>query len=249
VDEEQGGMSLVNKRIVVIGGASGIGFAVAEGAIAGGAEVVIGSSRADNVQAGVEKLGNHASGHPVDVRREDTVAGFFQWAGPFDHLVFTAGDWGGFRAPKVLAETDLDAAAEAYAVRYWGALKAIKHGLGQMREGGSVVLTNGMIAHRPRKGTPISTAMAGGIEHLVQGLAVDLAPIRVNAVCPGAIRTGVWDSIPAETREAQFKAMTGRLPIPRIGEPAEVAEAYLYLMKAGYTTGQVLLVDGGGSVV
>jgi NAD(P)-dependent dehydrogenase (short-subunit alcohol dehydrogenase family) len=242
-------MSLADKRIVVIGGASGIGYAVAEGAIAEGAAVVVGSSRPPNVQAAIARLGKKASGHPVDVKREEDVAGFFEWTGPFDHLVFTAGDWGGFRSPRPLAETDLDAAAEGYAVRHWGALKAIKHGAPLIREGGSVVLTNGMVAHRPQKGRPISTAMAGGIEHLVRGLAVDLAPIRVNAVCPGAIRTGVWDSMPAETREAQFTAMTRRLPIPRIGEPAEVAEAHLYLMKAGYTTGQVLLVDGGGSVV
>jgi NAD(P)-dependent dehydrogenase (short-subunit alcohol dehydrogenase family) len=242
-------MNLEGKRIVIVGGASGIGFAVAEGAIAEGAEVVIGSSRPENVQAAGAKLGNKASGHPVDVKVEDAVAHFFEWVGPFDHLVFTAGDWGGFRSPRPLAETDLDAAAEGYAVRHWGALKAIKHGAPRMREGGSVVLTNGMIAHRPQKGRPISTAMAGGIEHLVSGLAVDLAPIRVNAACPGAIRTGVWDSIPADAREAQLAAMTRRLPIPRVGEPAEVAEAYLYLLKAGYTTGQVLLVDGGGSVV
>jgi NAD(P)-dependent dehydrogenase (short-subunit alcohol dehydrogenase family) len=242
-------MSLDGKRIVIIGGASGIGYAIAEAAIREGAEVVVGSSRPPNVHAAVEKLGNKASGHPVDVKTEAEVEAFFGWAGAFDHLVFTAGDWGGFRAPRALAETDLEAAADAYAVRYWGALKAIKHGAPRLREGGSVVLTNGMIAHRPRKGTPISTAMAGGIEHLVRALAVDLAPVRVNAVCPGAIRTGVWDTIPAETREAQFKQMTGRLPIARIGEPHEVAEAYLYLMKAGYTTGQVLLVDGGGSVV
>jgi NAD(P)-dependent dehydrogenase (short-subunit alcohol dehydrogenase family) len=242
-------MTLEGKRIVVIGGATGIGFAVAKGAIAEGAEVVIGSSRPANVQAAVEQLGNKASGHPVDVKVESEVEGFFDWAGAFDHLVFTAGDWGGFRSPRPLAETDLDAAAENYAVRHWGALKAIKHGAPRLREGGSVVLTNGMVAHRPQKGRPISTAMAGGIEHLTRALAVDLAPIRVNAVCPGAIRTGVWDSMPAETREAQIAAITRRLPIARIGEPSEVAEAYLYLMKAGYTTGQVLLVDGGGSVV
>lgn len=242
-------MTLDGKRIVIIGGTSGIGLAVAQGAIAEGAEVVVGSSQAGNVEASTRALGNRASGHEINVRDEASVAAFFGQTGPFDHLVFTAGDWGGFRTPRPLTETNLDAVAEAYQVRYWGALKAIKHGVPGLREGGSVVLTNGMIAHRPRKGTPISTAMAGGIEHLVRGLAVDLAPIRVNVVCPGAIRTGVWDSIPAETREAQFKAMTGRLPIPRIGEPNEVAEAYLYLMKAGYTTGQVLLVDGGGSVV
>ncbi|HEX5263562.1 MAG TPA: SDR family NAD(P)-dependent oxidoreductase, partial [Phenylobacterium sp.] len=145
-------MKLEGKRIVVIGGATGIGYAVAEGAIAEGAEVVIGSSQPANVQNAVGKLGNRASGHAVDVKAEDTVAAFFEWAGPFDHLVFTAGDWGGFRAPKPLPETDLDAAAENYAVRHWGALRAVKHGVPRMREGGSVVLTNGMVAHRPQKG-------------------------------------------------------------------------------------------------
>jgi NAD(P)-dependent dehydrogenase (short-subunit alcohol dehydrogenase family) len=242
-------MGLEGKRVVVIGGTSGIGLAVAEGAIADGATVVVGSSQAVNVTAAAGRLGNQASGAPVDVRDEASVAGFFADVGPFDHLVFTAGDWGAARTPRTLAETDLAGAAALYAVRYWGAVAAIKHGHPLIQPGGSIVLTNGMIAHRPRKGTPLSTGMAGGIEHLTRGLAVDLAPIRVNAVCPGAIRTDVWNSIPAENREAQLKRMTERLPIARIGEPSEVAEAYLYLMRAGYTTGQVLLVDGGGSVV
>jgi NAD(P)-dependent dehydrogenase (short-subunit alcohol dehydrogenase family) len=241
-------MSLDGKRIVIIGGTSGIGLAVAKGAIADGAEVVVGSSQAANVETATRALGNQASGHAINVRAEDNVAAFFSHVGGFDHLVFTAGDWGG-RGPRVMTETDLSKAADLYAVRYWGALATIKYGLPLMREGGSITLTNGMIAHRPRKGTALSTGMAGGIEHLTRGLAVDLAPIRVNAVCPGAIRTDVWNSIPAETREERFKEMTQRLPIARIGEPNEVAEAYLYLMRAGYTTGQVLLVDGGGSVV
>jgi NAD(P)-dependent dehydrogenase (short-subunit alcohol dehydrogenase family) len=223
-------------------------LAVAQGAIADGAQVVVGSSQAANVESATRQLGERASGHAINVRDEATVAAFFGQTGPFDHLVFTAGDWGG-RGPRVMTDTDLAKAADLYAVRYWGALAAIKHGLPRLREGGSITLTNGMIAHRPRKGTALSTGMAGGIEHLTRGLAVDLAPIRVNAVCPGAIRTEVWNSIPAETREERFKEMTVRLPIARIGEPAEVAEAYLYLMRAGYTTGQVLLVDGGGSVV
>ncbi len=242
-------MGLEGKRVVVIGGSSGIGFAVAQGAIADGAEVVVGSSQAANVDAATGKLGNRATGGAIDVRNEPSVAAFFADVGPFDHLVYTAGDWGPMRTPRPITETDLAAAADLFAVRYWGALAAIKHGRPHVRDGGSITLTNGMIAHRPRRGTPISTGMAGGIEHLTRGLAVDLAPIRVNAVCPGAIRTDVWNSIPAETREEQLRRMTERLPIARIGEPDEVAEAYLYLMRAGYTTGQVLLVDGGGSVV
>ena len=241
-------MSLSNKRIVVIGGSSGIGYAVADAALADGAGVVIGSSQAANVEAATGKLGNRATGHTIDVKDEPNVAAFFEKVGPFDHLVFTAGDWGG-RGARHITETDLDRAADLSAVRYWGALRAIKHGQPLIREGGSIVLTTGLVAHRPRKGAPISTAMAGALEHLTRGLAVDLAPIRVNIVCPGLIRTEVWNSIPAEGREEQFKQMTARQPLARIGEPAEGAEAYLYLLRAGYTTGQVLHVDGGGSIV
>ena len=239
---------LAGKRVVVIGGSSGIGFAIAQGALADGAEAVVGSSNPQNVAAAVERLGQGASGHAIDVRTEADVAAFFERIGAFDHLAFTAGDWGG-RGARELADTDLAQAANLFGVRFWGALSAVKHGARSIRPGGSITLTNGMIAHRPRKGTPISTAMAGAIEHLTRGLAVDLAPIRVNAVCPGLIRTEVWSSIPEEGREARFADMTRRQPVARIGEPAEVAEAYLYLMRGGYTTGQVLHVDGGTSVI
>jgi NAD(P)-dependent dehydrogenase (short-subunit alcohol dehydrogenase family) len=241
-------MALTDQRVVIIGGTSGIGYAVAEAALADGAEVVVGSSQAANVETAVRNLGNRASGHTINVRDEADVAAFFEKVGSFDHLVFTAGDWGE-RWTLTAATLDLARAPDLAAVRYWGALAAIKHAVASMPPTGSITLTDGMIAHRPRKGTFLSTAMGGALEHLGRGLAVELAPIRVNVVCPGAIRTGVWDSIPEESREEQLRRMTSRLPIARVGEPAEVAEAYLYLMRAGYTTGQVLHVDGGGTVI
>jgi NAD(P)-dependent dehydrogenase (short-subunit alcohol dehydrogenase family) len=87
--------------------------------------------------------------------------------------------------------------------------------------------------------------MGGAVEHLALGLAVDLAPVRVNAVCPGLILTEHTNQMPA----AMIQAFTASLPLPRGGSPAECAQAYLYLMRAGYTTGQVLRVDGGGTAV
>src|SRR5476651_139579 len=99
-------MSLDGKRIVIIGGTSGIGLAVAEAAIADGAEVVVGSSQAANVETATRKLGNRASGQAVNVREEPSVEAFFGDVGPFDHLVFTAGDWGG-RGARTITETDL----------------------------------------------------------------------------------------------------------------------------------------------
>jgi NAD(P)-dependent dehydrogenase (short-subunit alcohol dehydrogenase family) len=245
---EETAMTLENQRIVIVGGSSGIGFAVAAGAADQGAKVVVGSSQRARVEAAVARLGGDASGFTLDVTDPADVERAFAAVGAFDHLVFTAGDWGGARRGSV-KDIDLDAARAVFGVRFWGALAVVKAAQGRIGAGGSITLTNGMIAHRPRPGAALSSAMAGAVEHLARGLAVDLAPMRVNCVCPGYIRTGVWESIPAETREAQLAAFTKGQPLARVGEVAEAAAPYLYLMAAGYTTGQVLKVDGGMSVV
>lgn len=236
-------MSLEGAKVLVVGGGSGIGFAVAEAAAAAGAAVTIASTNAERVAQAAARLGNAAESATLDVTDEAGVQAFFEGRS-FDHIVTTAGDWGGPRR-VALAEMDLAGQAAVFKVRFWGALAVAKHGAPTLPPGGSLTLTDGMIAHRPSKGSAVSTAMAGAIEHLTRGLAVELAPVRVNCVCPGLIRTGVWESIPQEQRQARLTQMTARQLLPRIGEPSEAAEAYLYLMKAGYTTGQVLKVEGG----
>ena len=242
------GSALNQKTVVVIGGGSGIGFAVAKLALDEGAEVVIGSTSQAKIDGALERLGQGARGATVDVTDETSVAGFFEQLGGLHHLVFTAGDWGSMTGGPI-TEVDLDKAGAIFKVRFWGAIAAVKHGARTIAADGSITLTDGTIAHRPRKGAALSTAMAGAVEHLTHALAVDLAPLRVNAVCPALIETEVWNSIPADVRPERLKKMTERQPLPRPGDPAEVAQAYLYLMKAGYTTGQVLKVDGGATLV
>ena len=235
---------LGGKRVVVIGGASGIGYAVAVAASDEGARVVVASSQQVNVEAAVKRLGGAATGHVVDVGDEASVAAFFEALGPFDHLVFTAGDWGGgFGAP--IRDLDLAATQASLKVRFWGPIVVAKYACRTIAPDGSITLTGGMLAHRPMKGAPMATAIGGAIEHLAQALAVDLAPVRVNAVCPGLVLTERVQQMP----EAMVQMFTTRLPLPRAAVPAEAAEAYLYLMRGGYTTGQIMRVDGGGSVV
>jgi NAD(P)-dependent dehydrogenase (short-subunit alcohol dehydrogenase family) len=240
---------LKDARVVVIGGTSGIGFAVAQRVLAEGAQVVVGSSNAEKVDNAVSRLGDGASGHTIDVRDEANVAVFFKAAGPFKHLVYTAGDWGALRKGGAIADLDLSGANDIFAVRFWGALASIKHAQGYISIDGSIALTDGAVAHRPRKGAPVNTAMAGAVEHLTRSLAVDLAPLRVNAVCPGYVLTEVWDSIPEDERQQQIHTLTQRQPLSRAANPSEVAEAYLYLMRGTFTTGQVLTVDGGMTLI
>jgi NAD(P)-dependent dehydrogenase (short-subunit alcohol dehydrogenase family) len=230
-------------RVVVIGGASGVGFAVARAAMEAGAEVVVGSSQAARIEAAAAKLGRGAQGRTVDVRDEASVAAFFEAAGPFDHLVFTAGDWGHMLGAT--RDLDVDASKARMEVRFWGAARAAKYAIRQIAGDGSITLTGGMLAHRPRPGAPLTTASAHTTEGLAMGLARDLAPVRVNAVCLGLITS---EPVQAWGEDA-IKGFTANLPLPRGGTVEEAAEAYLYLMRCTYVTGQVVRVDGGGSLV
>jgi NAD(P)-dependent dehydrogenase (short-subunit alcohol dehydrogenase family) len=142
-------------------------------------------------------------------------------------------------------DLDLATARDGLEVRFWGAIAAVKHAVRSIAPDGSITLTSGMLAHRPTKGAPLATAIGGAVEHLARGLAIDLAPVRVNAVCPGITLTEHVRQMPAE----RLQAYVTPLPVPRGASPDEAATAYVYLMLNRYATGQVLPVDGGGLLV
>jgi len=240
------GTGLQNERVVILGGSSGIGLAVAELAASQGANVVIASSGAERVQKAIESIGGEAQGQSVDASKERDVATLFTKLGVFDHLVFTAGDSLHLRD---LATTDLGQARRAFELRYWSALAAIKYGSPHIRKGGSIVLTTGVAGLRPQKGWVVAASVCGTIEALTRALAVELAPIRVNAVSPGVVRTNLWQSMSAADREHLYESVGNSLPVGRVGEPYDIAQAYLFLMQEGFSTGQTVVVDGGTVLV
>jgi NAD(P)-dependent dehydrogenase (short-subunit alcohol dehydrogenase family) len=237
---------LQHKRVVVVGGSSGIGLAVAQQAASRGAEVVIASSSQERVQRAVESVDGEVQGQAVDVSDERAVASFFARLGAFDHLVFTAGDSLDLHN---LAATDLQQARRAFELRYWAALAAVKYGSPHIRKEGSVVLTTGIAGQRPQKGWVIAASVCGTIEALTRALAVELAPIRVNAVSPGVVRTNLWQNMSAPERERLYETVGNSLPVGRVGEAADIAQAYLFLMQEGFATGQTIVVDGGTVLV
>ena len=237
---------LENKRVVIIGGSSGIGLAVAKEAASQGADVVIVSSNAERVQDAIQSIGENARGEAIDVSDEKAVEGFFTNIGAFDHLVFTAGD---SLHLHELADTDLKQARRAFELRYWSALSTVKYGSPQIRNGGSIVLTTGIAGLRPDSGWVIAASVCGTIEALTRALAVELAPIRVNAVSPGVVRTNLWQNMSSSEREQLFESVGKRLPVGRVGEAHDIAQAYLFLMEEGFSTGQTVVVDGGTVLV
>jgi NAD(P)-dependent dehydrogenase (short-subunit alcohol dehydrogenase family) len=224
---------LRSKRIVILGGSSGIGLAVAQQASAEGANVVIASSNPARVRKAADELGAHAEGHAVDLTDEAAVEKFFSQLGAFDHLVFTAGD---SLALCDLAATDLQAARRAFELRYWAALAAVKYGSKNIRKGGSIVLTTGIAGQRPHKGWVVAASVCGTIEALTRALALELAPIRVNAVSPGVVRTNLWQDMADEERERLYESVGNRLPVGRVGEADDIAQGYLFLMEEQFST-------------
>ncbi len=238
---------LKEKRVVVLGGSRGIGFAVAAGAAREGAHVVVVASQAKGVAAAVEQLAGGALGKAVDLRSAEAVRALFTELGEFDHLVYTAGEPIPF-GPRLL-DTDLAVARSFLELRYWGALTAVQAAVPYLRAGGSIVLTSGTSARRPPAGFAIGASICGAMEAVTRALAVELAPIRVNAVTPGMVDTDLWAGVPAPAREQMFRAVAAKLPVGHVGTAPEVAEAYLAFLRGSYTTGQSVVVDGGGVLV
>jgi NAD(P)-dependent dehydrogenase (short-subunit alcohol dehydrogenase family) len=238
-------MTLNGKRIVVLGGSSGIGVAIAHAALKEQASVVIASSQQGRVDGALATLPG-AEGYAVDLTDGAAVESFFARLGAFDHLVFTAGE---SLQLGSLATTDLQTARRFFNLRYFGALLAAKYGSANIRPGGSIVFTSGIAGHRPHAGWAVAASITSAMEGLTRALAVELAPIRVNIVSPGVVKTPLWAAMPEADREGLYRQMEQRLLVGHVGEAEEIAEAYLYLMRQTYGTGQVIVVDGGGLLV
>jgi NAD(P)-dependent dehydrogenase (short-subunit alcohol dehydrogenase family) len=239
-------MSLSGKRVVILGGTSGIGFATAQAAQREGATVLVASSRQARVDRALATLASGAEGRVVDLSDEAQLRAFFEQTGAFDHLVYTAGESLQLQA---LDAMQIDQARGFVDVRFWGAFMAAKYGSPHIRPGGSITLTNGIAGLRPRKGWTLAASICGAMEALTRALAIELAPIRVNAVCPGLVKTELWDNMEEADRAAMYGDAGQRLPVGRVGEPDDLAQAYLYLMREGFSTGQAIVVDGGGVLV
>jgi NAD(P)-dependent dehydrogenase (short-subunit alcohol dehydrogenase family) len=235
-----------SERIVILGGTSGIGLATAERAAADGATVIVASSSAERIDAALERLPASAEGYTVDVRSEEQIRDLFSRLGSFDHLAFTAGETLQIGA---IAETDIEAARLALDVRLWGAYAAAKHAVTHLRPGGSIVLSSGIAGTRPESNWTVAAAICGALDALTRALAVELAPIRVNAVAPGVVRSDLWRQMSEEDRSAMYDLLSDALPVGRVGEVDDVAQTFLYLMRNGYSSGTIVTVDGGSVLV
>ena len=147
------------------------------------------------------------------------------------------------------ATVDLEKARRFFEVRFWGAVAAAKYAGKRIKSTGSIILTNGIIGLRPQKGWVIAAGICGALEAVTRALAIELAPVRVNLVCAGIVRTELWRNMTEHDRNGLFEKAGQALPVGRVGEPEDLAETYLYLMRERFSTGAMIVVDGGSTLV
>jgi NAD(P)-dependent dehydrogenase (short-subunit alcohol dehydrogenase family) len=233
-------MSLSGSRVLLIGGTSGIGLATARAVAERGGIPVVASRNPDSVRRAVSELPT-GEGFTVDPSDESTIDTLVSDVGRIDHLVYTAGE------PLELIELgDLTSArlSQFLQTRLLGAVAVVRAFAPQIRDGGSITLVTGTAGDRAGAGWALGAIICGAVNSLTRELAIELAPVRVNAVMPGITRSPLWSTLDADDEEAMY-AQLSTLPLRRAGEVEDVALAFVYAMEQRYATGTLLPVDGG----
>lgn len=227
---------LINKKLLIVGGSSGIGLAVAKQACRCGAHVIIASRKAKKGRTPLSQLlGNSVETYDLDITSPKEHSRLFEKIGPIDHLVITV-------RPEIdsapFQSIDVEDAKKSFETKFWGQYQLIQAGQQYIRETGSITLTSGIAGEKIYKGASTMALINSATETLCRILAVELAPLRVNAVSPGFVAP----------KPEVLQKLADQFPAKRLATLDEVASAYLWLMENQYGTGTVMKVDGGATL-
>jgi NAD(P)-dependent dehydrogenase (short-subunit alcohol dehydrogenase family) len=233
-------IELHDSRVLVVGASGGIGAATARAFANAGARVTAAGRSSQRLDAVGEEIG--APPAQLDVLDNDAIVDFFSREAVFDHVVIAAA------ATKTgpVGVLSLDDAKAAMESKFWGAYRIAR--AARVADGGSITFVSGFLSRRPSATAGLQGAINAALEALGRGLALERAPIRVNTVSPGLIDTPLHARMAGADREALFARTTAALPAHRIGQPADVAQAILFVATNPFATGTTVTIDGGGSI-
>jgi NAD(P)-dependent dehydrogenase (short-subunit alcohol dehydrogenase family) len=230
-----------DRTIVLIGGGSGIGLATARLVTAGGGSVILGGRTEARLADAARALGPRATWHVVDTSDQRSIDEFLDRVDIVHGLVTTAADY--LTGP--MAQLTVEEAATAFDSKFWGQYRVVKSALSRLAPDAAVVLVSGAASTRPAGAAPAYCAANAAIEGLARGLAVELAPVTVNAIAPGTIDGSLWGRRDPAVREVAFDGYRTAATIGRLATEDEVAHSVAYLLQSRITTGSTLFPDGG----
>lgn len=217
-------IDLTGARVLVVGASGGIGGAAADAFAAAGASVA------------------RPSRDRLDITDDASVAAFFAEGEPFDHVVVAAAQ----TKTGSVADLDLADARAAMNSKFFGAYRVAK--AARVTNGGSITFVSGFLSQRPSASSVLQGAINAALEALARGLALERAPVRVNAVSPGLVDTPLYAKMDDAAKAAMFDKAAARLPAHRVGQPEDIASAILFVATNPYATGSTVTVDGGGTI-
>jgi NAD(P)-dependent dehydrogenase (short-subunit alcohol dehydrogenase family) len=231
---------LKDQTVLVVGRGSGLARAVVLAANDAGAQVVAAGRNAEALRAAYAGEPG-VTAEAVDLTDEASIAALGERLGTVDHVVSTASA----RARGRIADLDRDAIRLSFDTKVIGPLMLAKHLAPRVNEGGSFVIFSGVAAAKIAVGTLGVAITNAAADTLARSLALELAPIRVNAISPGVIDTGAWDAFGEQGKADYFANISARNPARRIGTPEDIAQGVLFAMTSTFLTGQTLHIDGG----
>ena len=237
--------ALAGARMVLVGATSGIGLETARAALDAGASVVVAGRNAERVERAERALGKGAEAYRLDAMEAESVRAFFEHVGVHDHLSVFVPTTPNARVRAQLGrfpDTPAEAFGAVFASKFGATLNCLYHGGRHVR--GSIVLVTGQAHRKALPGYSAGAAANGALESIARTLALELSPVRINAVAPGIVETPIVKAMPPEMYRG-FAAKTAAQAVPRMGQAEEIAQAILWLMANAYVTGAVLEVDGG----
>ena len=235
-------LDFTGQKLLFIGGSSGIGFATATLATELGGQATIASRSADKVSRAAEAIGKATTGRVIDVTSNESVDNFFADGVMWDHIIVTGSQVSILPVRKLSVES----AQAAFDSKFWGFYRVAR--VANIRPRGSLSVIAGFLATRPSAERALMGAINAALENLVKGLALELKPVRVNAVSPAVVDTEMWGGTSKEQRDATFAKLAATYPAGRVGQPQEIARQLLLLAGTEYATGTVVTLDGGASL-
>jgi NAD(P)-dependent dehydrogenase (short-subunit alcohol dehydrogenase family) len=234
---------LSGKKVMIVGGSSGIGLATAKLAKAAGAIITIVGYNPDQTKRIADD--NEFEWRVADVTKQDTIYNALADVQEVDHLVLLAGTFVG----GSILDADIDYLHKAFDERIWGSLHIIRALRTKLSGDVSITFTSGVLAERPGPGMAILAAASSAVESLVRGLSLELAPWRVNTVSPGTTDSPLLAKSLGDGRDAFLNSVKNKLPLKRVATPEQVASAILFLMTNEIMTGETVHVDGGQRLI